>query len=306
MHEISGRSTLDSSRQSDRQFCLGNKSPVLWSSDTNPRDLSNQLSEVLGSRLMKRLASTGTPEYVLTWNRHTTPSRHVIFQLHARARSAKSGFCVAVRLNGNRESSEHLTSASDSSGARFSGWPTPNLPSGGPNVNSTPTHTGGMDLDGATTLVIQSPMAGWPTPMAGSPATETNNEAGNTDSSRRMVELVGWPTPNVPNGGRTLTQEETVSRSSDSGRKIQVDLQAAARLTDPGATSNSSPALTAKRGVLNPALPRWLQGLPRGWCVAGILAHRAIQQAKADLRAQKRQLESPSTLKRRVKDESSG
>jgi hypothetical protein len=31
-------------------------------------------------------------------------------------------------------------------------WPTPNTPSGGPNVKSTPTHTGGMDLEGAVTL----------------------------------------------------------------------------------------------------------------------------------------------------------
>lgn len=40
--------------------------------------------------------------------------------------------------------------------------------------------------------------AGWPTPMAGSPATESYNEAGNTDSSRKTVELVGWPTPQCP------------------------------------------------------------------------------------------------------------
>jgi hypothetical protein len=36
-------------------------------------------------------------------------------------------------------------------------WPTPNTPSGGPNVKSTPTHTGGMDLEGAVTLTS------WPT-----------------------------------------------------------------------------------------------------------------------------------------------
>ena len=37
-------------------------------------------------------------------------------------------------------------------------WPTPNTPSGGPNVKSTPTHTGGMDLEGAVTLT------NWATP----------------------------------------------------------------------------------------------------------------------------------------------
>ncbi len=39
-------------------------------------------------------------------------------------------------------------------------------------------------------------MAGWPTPMAGTPAQNGNNAAGNTDSSRATVALVsGWPTP---------------------------------------------------------------------------------------------------------------
>jgi hypothetical protein len=36
---------------------------------------------------------------------------------------------------------------------------------------------------------------GWPTPMAGTPAQNGNNEAGNNDSSRKTVELAGWPTP---------------------------------------------------------------------------------------------------------------
>jgi hypothetical protein len=40
-------------------------------------------------------------------------------------------------------------------------------------------------------------MAGWPTPMAGSPGTDTYNPAGNTDSSRKTVALVGWNTPTV-------------------------------------------------------------------------------------------------------------
>ena len=37
-------------------------------------------------------------------------------------------------------------------------------------------------------------LAGWPTPMAGTPARNGNNEAGNNDSSRKTVALAGWPT----------------------------------------------------------------------------------------------------------------
>lgn len=36
---------------------------------------------------------------------------------------------------------------------------------------------------------------GWPSPMAGTPAQNGNNEAGNNDSSRRTVALAGWVTP---------------------------------------------------------------------------------------------------------------
>lgn len=43
----------------------------------------------------------------------------------------------------------------------------------------------------------------WPTPMAGAKGTENYNEAGNTDSGRKTVELVAWPTPNAMGGGQT-------------------------------------------------------------------------------------------------------
>ena len=37
-------------------------------------------------------------------------------------------------------------------------------------------------------------LAGWPTPMAGTPAQNGNNAAGNNDSSRKTVALAGWIT----------------------------------------------------------------------------------------------------------------
>jgi hypothetical protein len=40
----------------------------------------------------------------------------------------------------------------------------------------------------------------WPTPMAGTPAQNGNNEAGNTDSSRKTVALVHWNTPRATDG----------------------------------------------------------------------------------------------------------
>ena len=42
----------------------------------------------------------------------------------------------------------------------------------------------------------ETPLAPWPTPMAGSPATETYNEAGDTCNSRKTRLLVSGETPN--------------------------------------------------------------------------------------------------------------
>jgi len=115
--------------------------------------------------------------------------------------------------------------------ALMSGWPTPTTPSGGQTPPEGTTATG-MTPDGKKVQVtlkdvaaisgwptpqmrdfrsggedrIENPdrsnnlndfvlMAGWPTPMAGTPAQNGNNAAGNTDSSRKTVELAGWPTP---------------------------------------------------------------------------------------------------------------
>ena len=121
------------------------------------------LQRCLESRLMQRLGTAGSTLWGWTWRAKATPLRRRYFQ---------------------RQALERRTSATG-----FSSVPTPNTPSGGPNSVSTATHTGGMDLDGCATL------ASVPTPMAGSPATETYNAAGNTDYSRRIVELASVTTP---------------------------------------------------------------------------------------------------------------
>ena len=59
---------------------------------------------------------------------------------------------------------------------------------------TTGTNPDGSERSRLDQLPRQANLAGWPTPMAGSPATENYNEAGNNDSSRKTVELAGWPT----------------------------------------------------------------------------------------------------------------
>ena len=133
---------------------------------------SDILQLSLESRLQARLDSRGSTLFKLTWKRRTTPQQRSIFALRA------SGLRTSVSV--------------------YSGVPTPcsqDGPKGGPGQ--------GTDrLPGAAAL------AAVPTPMAGTPAQNGNNEAGNNDYSRKIVELasltpVATPKSSDGSGGRT-------------------------------------------------------------------------------------------------------
>ena len=66
-----------------------------------------------------------------------------------------------------------------------------------------------------------------------------------------------WPTPNVPNGGRSVPPDaiwttRTTAYTKD-GKKVQVGLRAAIN------------HWTEERGPVNPEFAEWLIGLPIGW-----------------------------------------
>ena len=154
--------------------------------------------------------------------------------------------------------------------------------------------------------------SGWLTPMAGTPAQNGNNEAGNNDSSRKTVALSGWPTPNAANGDRTAYKDfdklmarkaagrqtnlqeivmvagwpTPTSRDHKDGKECpNVPLNAllgrvawltanpqAARITADGTMLTGCSAGMESGGQLNPAFSGWLQGFPEAWCHAALTA----------------------------------
>jgi len=251
---------------------------------------SADLQSSLESRLRRNLEGLGSTLYRRTWKEWVTPSGRALFRLVVSARRTSGNGCSSWQSPKTGDTSATIHFPKRKGGgqpnlaheAEMASWLTPKLPSGGACERNTP---GG----GLRKLEDQADLASWPTPNAGPQNdTDTKWEERRKECKERhgnngfgltlgmASQLTGLATPNARD--RKDGAAPSVVNSNRTDKLTHAAAQA--QLTASGETPSGSHAETEKPGQLNPALSRWLMGLPKEWDACGVTAMRSLRRSR--------------------------
>jgi hypothetical protein len=121
-----------------------------------------------------------------------------------------------------------------------------------------------------------APLAAWPTPIVQNCKHGSVSEAQKDKETLDVVAtLASWATPSQIDFKSNDGSDEFHQARLEQSRGKPLSEQAH-QLMATGATPSGSHAGTEKRGQLNPALSRWLMGLPPEWDACAVTAMQSL------------------------------
>lgn len=116
--------------------------------------------------------------------------------------------------------------------------------------------------------------SGWGTPKVSTGDYQRDSRGDRILNLSGQAKLATWATPTTRDHKDTGNLETSMVRQNGRERNDTLPRQAF------GLTLHGSTAETRNGGQLNPALSRWLMGLPREWDVCGVTAMRSLPQSR--------------------------
>ena len=224
------------------------------------------LQRSLESRLHRLLAAPGSPEFALRWSRWAIGWGPPICALRAFPRptddSDYSGWPTPMGLGSKRRGPGQDSTLTPV--ARLAGYPTPKrrdeMAAGKVEDFLRRKCRARKGSKQITELNLLASLASYPTPRA-----EERMQANSRDGGVSLSHMASWA---------TVAESDEKGSSRPGQRRRQLSEQAIGAVGSPSASS------TAPRGVLNPALCRWLMGFPTAEDSLGAMGTRSSRRSR--------------------------
>ena len=263
---------------------LGLPMPATYGRKFGDSQLNLDLDAYSENRLTVWEHSRGSPLYQHHLKFSATPLGRRVCRLQASARpifdndcGGLAGWETPTATPGARSEAFRKGRVSLNPLECLAGWPTPRVSDIAAARSSDMAAGRDMNRGFGAQLSDLVTMAGWPTPKVSddnqdrrtmdSTLREWNRKGASRSSLPLVAKMAGWPTPCASDATMTLEQalKEAVRKGPTNNLGTCAALTGWATPKILGRQVNLSPAMTAKRGVLNPAFSLWLMGYPKHW-----------------------------------------